>query len=69
MAYTVYKNRVHKFATVHRSTCNQLRKHGGVSRRHPPTGVYVDGIATREGAVHEARSTGWDVRMCTYCGP
>ena len=69
MAYTVYKNRVHKFATVHRSTCTHLRKHGGVSRRHPPTGEYVDNLSTRESAVEEARSTGWDLRMCSYCAP
>ena len=69
MTYTVYKNRVHKFARVHRSMCNQPRKHGGVSRRHPPTGEYVDHLSTREAAVQEARSTGWEVKLCRYCAP
>ncbi len=69
MAYTVYKNRPNKYACVHRSTCNRLRQHGGVSRRKPPTGVYAEDIATRKAAVQEARSTGWDVMMCSYCGP
>ena len=68
MAYTLYKNRVHKFARVHRSTCNQLRKNGRVSRVHPPTGTYVDGLPTRAAAIHEARSAGWDVNPCSLCG-
>ncbi len=69
MAYVVYKNRPNKFATVHRSTCNRPRQHGGVSRRHPPTGTYVDGLSTRGAAIQEARSTGWDVRLCRFCAP
>ena len=69
MPYTVYKNPVHKFARVQRSTCNRPRQHGGVSRVHPPTRTYVDGLSTREAAIQEARSTGWDVRLCRFCEP
>lgn len=69
MTYTVYKNRVHKFACVHGSTCNQPRKNGGVSRVQPPTGTYACGLPTREDAIQEARSTGWDVKTCSFCRP
>ena len=69
MPYTVYKNRPNTYACVHRSTCNRLRQHGGVSRRKPPTGAYAEGIATREAAVQGARSTGWMVRFCRFCAP
>ena len=69
MTYTVYKNRPNKYARVHRTTCNRPRQHGGLSRRDPPTGEYVDHLPTREAAVQEARSTGWEVKLCSFCSP
>ena len=41
MKYTFYKNRVHKYAAVHKETCSCLKVHGGVSRTTPPTGQYT----------------------------
>ena len=69
MTYTVYKNRSNKYACVHRSTCDRLRQHGGGSACKPVTGEYADGLADREAAVQEARSTGWMVRFCRFCAP
>ncbi len=69
MTYTVYKNRVHKFARVHLSTGNQPRKNGSMSRVQPPTGTYVDGLPTKEDIIQAARRTGWDVSLCKFCDP
>ena len=69
MKYTVYKNRVHKYAAVHKENCTRLKVHGGVSSTTPPTGQYTEGIQTAEAAQREAASTGWQVRICSYCGP
>ena len=41
----------------------------GVSRITPPTGQYCEGIETAEAARREAASTGWEVRICSFCGP
>ena len=67
--YTVYKNRVRKYAAIHRDSCSRIKVHGGVSRTIPPTGEYAEGIETLEGAKHEAASTGWEVRSCSFCSP
>ena len=40
MHYTVYGNRVHNYAAVHRAICGYLKMHGGVSSTTPPTGEY-----------------------------
>ena len=69
MTYTVYKNRVHKCAAVHKETCSRLKVHGGVSRTTPPTGEYCEGLETVDAAQREAACTGWEVRICSYCGP
>ena len=69
MRYTVYKNRVHKFATVHEESCSHIKVHGGVSRTIPPTGQYSEGIETMEAARREATSTGREVRLCSFCNP
>ena len=69
MRYTVYKNRVHKYAAVHKASCSRLKVHGGVSSTTPPTGRYTEGLHTAEAARLEAASTGWQVRICSYCGP
>ena len=69
MIFTVYKNRVHKYAAVHESSCPRIKVHGGVSSVDPPTGWYVEGLGTLEDAVREAESTGWEVRMCGSCHP
>ena len=69
MRYTIYKNRVHKYAAVHKETCSCLKVHGGVSRATPPTGQYTGGIETPEAARREAASTGWEVRIRSVCGP
>ena len=67
--YTVYKNRPNKYASVHRAACRQLRKNGGVSIRVPSTGNYVEGFTTVEAARQEASSTGWEIRICSFCNP
>ncbi len=69
MRYTVYKNRANRYAAVHRESCSRLKVHGGVSRRNPPTGEYSEGIETAEAARRLAADTGWEVRICSYCGP
>ncbi len=69
MKYTVYKNRANRYAAVHRESCTRLKVHGGVSRRTPPTGEYCEGIETAEAARRLAADTGWEVRICSYCGP
>ncbi|MCE2469826.1 MAG: hypothetical protein J4F32_04820 [Dehalococcoidia bacterium] len=69
MSFTVYKNRVHKYAAVHRGTCGYLKMHGGVSRTTPPTGEYVEGIETVKAARREAASSGWEIKHCSRCGP
>ena len=69
MKYTVYKNRANRYAAVHRETCTRLKVHGGVSGRTPPTGEYSEGIETAEAARRLAADTGWEVRICSYCGP
>ena len=40
--FTIYKNSANQYAAIHRASCNRLRIHGGVSRRDPPTGEYID---------------------------
>lgn len=73
MKYTVYKNRVHKYAAVHKETCSYTKMHGGVSRTTPPTGEWVDDIDTaelaRREAEREAKGKGWEVRICSNCSP
>ena len=69
MKYVVYKNRVHKYAAVHKESCSRLKVHGGVSRTTPPTGKYCEGIETAEAARRVADDTGWEVRICSYCAP
>ena len=69
MRYTIYKNRVHKYAAVHKESCSRLKVHGGVSRTTPPTGQYSEGIATLEAARRQATDTGWEVRICSFCNP
>ena len=69
MRYTVYKNRVHKYAAVHKETCSYVKMHGGVSSTIPPTGEYSDGFKTVESARLDASNTGWKVKMCGHCAP
>ena len=69
MNCTVYKNRVYKNAAVHKQTFSRLKVHGGVSKTTLPTGQYTEGIGTAEAAKLEAARTGWEVRICSYCGP
>ena len=69
MLYTVYENRVHKYASVHRATCGYLKMHGGVSITTPPTGQYYEGFETAEAALDKARSTDREVRICRRCSP
>ena len=73
MTYAVYKNRVHKYAAVHKETCSNVKVHGGVSSTTPPTGEWVDDIDTaelaRREAEREAKSKGWEVKMCSNCNP
>ena len=69
MHYTVYENRPTNYATVHRSTCNRIKVHGGVSTTTPPTGEYHEGIETAEAALNKAISTGRHVRICSRCAP
>ena len=68
LKYIVYENRPNRSATIHRQPCVRVRQHGGISKTTPPTGKYVD-AATLEDAESEAKSTGWAVRYCSYCGP
>ena len=49
MRYTIYKNRVHKYAAVHKEACSRLKVHGGVSRTSPPTGCTWKTSTVRDG--------------------
>ena len=69
MKYTIYQNRVHKYAAIHKETCPFLKMHGGVSTTTPPTGEYSEGIESLDAAAHKAASTGWEVRFCGHCNP
>ena len=67
--YLVYVNRPNRYATVHRTSCSQPKKGGGVSRRTPPTGWYLEDFATAAAARAAAAATGHDVIACRYCAP
>ena len=69
MKYTIYMNRVHKYASIHEESCSYVKMHGGVSTTIPPTGGYYEDIDTVEAARREAASTGLEVRMCSHCKP
>ena len=69
MNYTIYKNRVHKYAAIHKGSCTRLKVHGGVSSTTPPTGEYCEDIETLAAAQREAANTGWEVKTCSYCKP
>ncbi len=66
--YEVYVNRPNKKATVHREGCGELRKHGGVSKRNPPTGYYISGLPTRAQAERRAADSTYTVKSCSKCG-
>ena len=53
--FVLYVNHPTKRARVHRAGCNSVRQHGGVSRRKPPTGYYVDDLQSPEAAEQIAR--------------
>ena len=68
--YVIYKNRVFRSATIHRTWCRQVRE----SRRLrslvvSATGWYVDDLSTMTDAEHKARTEGWEVRSCGVCSP
>ena len=67
MPFTVYFNRVHRSARVHRSTCGYLKMHGGVSRNVPPTGWYEEGFCTAEDAKEATNKTKYETRNCKVC--
>ena len=68
--FTVYVNRPTRRVSIHKATCNQPRKNGGVSSKEPPTGYYLDGLETFKAAQRVATDTGYDeVKLCSYCGP
>ncbi len=69
LRYSVYENRIHNYAAVHRATCGYLKMHGGVSSTKPPTGEYHEGFETAEAALNKATGTGRDVRICQGCNP
>ena len=68
MSYVIYKNRVHKYATVHQEVCGYVNMHGGVSRTSPPTGTYEVGFRQQRDAEREAedivRWKGWELKLC-----
>ena len=57
--YTIYKNRMVRSATIHRSWCRQVWRSG---RFHSfwvkATGWYIDGLTTMEDAERAARTEG-----------
>jgi len=73
MTYVLYMNRVHKYATIHTGSCPFPGSQGGVSRKFPPTGWYVNGLETKNGAewVGEllSRATGYQLQHCGVCKP
>ena len=70
MTFTVYENSSWNYASVHYSACHHVRKHGGESRRSPPTGWYYDDIATFFEALRKALNTGRrDLALCSRCFP
>lgn len=70
MTFTVYENRVHNYASIHRSYCSYVKMHGGVSRVTPPTGRYHEEIGTLLEALRMAFITGRKyLALCSRCFP
>ena len=67
--FTIFVNRRGRYAAVHRSTCNRLKVHRGVSRTDPPGCEYFEYIPTVSGAASKAQSTNLEVRYCSWCNP
>ena len=69
--YTIYKNRILRSATIHRSWCRQVRRSGRFrSLVVKATGWYVDDLTTMEEAERAARDEGWEgIRRCGSCRP
>ena len=72
MAYVLYMNRVHRYLTIHTDQCRYPQSQGGLSGTIPPTGWYISGLKSREGAEWArrwlARKTGFRLRPCGACG-
>jgi hypothetical protein len=66
MGFTTYENRNNPHAAIHRDTCNQLRKRGGVHTQGK--GKYEE-HDTYEAALAYAQQTGLPVQNCSYCDP
>ena len=64
MGFTTYENVNNPHVAIHRNTCNQLRKRGGVHKYGQ--GKYVD-HETYEAARAYAEQTGLPVQDCSYC--
>lgn len=68
--YSIYKNRIAGVATIHRASCEQVRRSG----RARNTGIrvagwYVDDLSTMEEAERAAWGVGWETRRCNLCHP
>ena len=68
--YIVYQNRAHKWACIHRRSCSQVAKRGGVSRIYPPASWYGGPFLSVKHAqwyLDEYLSE-WNHGTCSYCG-
>jgi hypothetical protein len=66
MPFTTYENTHNPHVSIHKSSCGQLRKRGGVHQHNQ--GKYTE-HATYTAALTYAQSTGLSLKICSYCGP
>ena len=73
MPYVIYMNRVHEYTTLHEDHCRAVEQHGGISTTYPPTGWYVRGLETKQGAEWVrallSRAVGYRCDPCGLCKP
>ncbi len=74
MPFEVYKNRIGRRAAIHWFDCGNVKKHGGVSQKIPPTGEWFGPFSSLASAEEEASKrlpyaygTKWRVQYAGCC--
>jgi hypothetical protein len=63
MGFTTYENRINPHITIHKDGCRQIRKHGGTGEGEYHT------HKTLKDAESYAKTTGLQIRECSFCKP
>ncbi len=66
MAFTTYENRAKPHVSIHRDTCSQLRKHGGI---HKDGQEHYKEYSTYKEAKTYAVGTKLPLLNCSFCNP